>query len=67
MVGRDEVRDGGVDAAGEVAGEAGGKSPPRGESHGCGGGGGRRADREMVGGPEGWSPTGRGKKGGLNA
>lgn len=38
MVGRDEVRDGGVEAAGEVVGEAGGESPPRGESHGGGGG-----------------------------
>lgn len=50
MVGRDEVRDGGVEAAGEVVGEAGGESPPRGESHGGGGGG----EIARLGGPEGW-------------
>lgn len=36
VVRRDEVRDGGVEAAGEVVGQAGGEAPPRGESHGGG-------------------------------
>lgn len=58
VVGRDEVRDGGVEAAGEVVGQAGGEAPPRGESHGGGGagrsrGGGEREARSGGGGEKG--------------
>jgi hypothetical protein len=67
VVGRDEVRDGGVEAAGEVVGEAGGKSPPRGESHGGGGG---QIARWWEGRspPEGRTTTGQveGRREGLN-
>lgn len=38
VVGRDEVGEGRVETASEVAGEAGGEASPGGESHGGGGG-----------------------------